>query len=349
LCSDGNPPETRKSHSLFLALTRDQNTTARVVNTTLSDNAASDQHSTIQNGGQLALENVTVVAPSADGLVYNELQPFRLGAHFFWVCGGGSVSSANTIVHGRCGVCGQPLNPSEFAISLGGNIQVGGDTCAFAHPTDHVNLTPEQLALGPLAHDGGPTATHALLPGSVAIDAGADCPPVDQRRVPRPQGAGCDAGAYEVEVAFEVDIDVEPGDPRNTIDPKSHGWIVVAILGAAELDVADVDVTTLAFGPDGAAPTRGFRLHDLFARWRYLHGQFMRSDPRPGYRKDVNRDGLTDLVSWFRLEDTGIARGDVEACLTGELVDGTPFEGCDMIRTVRRRDHPYASSHAAAW
>jgi hypothetical protein len=67
--------------------------------------------------------------------------------------------------------------------------------------------------LGPLQDNGGPTETHALLPGSPAIDAipPAECtydddgdpgtPPVplatDQRGVARPQGAGCDIGAFE--------------------------------------------------------------------------------------------------------------------------------------------------------
>jgi len=60
--------------------------------------------------------------------------------------------------------------------------------------------------LGPLADNGGPstgsgqaTLTIALLSGSPAIDAGApgNCPATDQRGAPRPQGSGCDIGAYE--------------------------------------------------------------------------------------------------------------------------------------------------------
>jgi hypothetical protein len=55
--------------------------------------------------------------------------------------------------------------------------------------------------LSPLANNGGPTKTHALVSGSPAIDAipSADpgCTRTDQRGVPRPRGPGCDIGAFE--------------------------------------------------------------------------------------------------------------------------------------------------------
>jgi hypothetical protein len=54
--------------------------------------------------------------------------------------------------------------------------------------------------LGPLQDNGGATLTHALVPGSPALDAApvdANCPATDQRGVTRPQGAACDIGAVE--------------------------------------------------------------------------------------------------------------------------------------------------------
>ena len=62
--------------------------------------------------------------------------------------------------------------------------------------TDKIGVQP---LLGPLADNGGPTQTHALLAGSPAIDAGDDtaAPATDQRGVARPQGARSDIGSVE--------------------------------------------------------------------------------------------------------------------------------------------------------
>jgi hypothetical protein len=106
-----------------------------------------------------------------------------------------------------------------------------------------------------------------------------------------------------------VDLDIKPGSDPNAIDPFSQEVIPVAILGTDNFDVGDVDVATLAFGPDGASPVNNVL-------------------------EDMNEDGLTDLVSDYRTEEAGIALGDEKACVTGEMFDDTPFEGCDKIQTV---------------
>ncbi|MBW2494207.1 MAG: CSLREA domain-containing protein [Deltaproteobacteria bacterium] len=85
---------------------------------------------------------------------------------------------------------------SNYVRSTGYNL-TDDDPCFFTAPTD---IVVADAMLGPLQDNGGPTETHALLPGSPAIDAGSmDCPPptTDQRGEIRPQGAACDIGAVE--------------------------------------------------------------------------------------------------------------------------------------------------------
>jgi len=73
------------------------------------------------------------------------------------------------------------------------------NSCLLTGPGDLPGVAP---LLGPLANNGGPTDTHALLAGSPALDAGGTCPATDQRGVTRPQGPACDIGAFEAIVAL---------------------------------------------------------------------------------------------------------------------------------------------------
>jgi FtsP/CotA-like multicopper oxidase with cupredoxin domain len=109
-----------------------------------------------------------------------------------------------------------------------------------------------------------------------------------------------------------VDIDIKPGGSANPVNLMSQGVIPVAILGSDSFDVADIDRTTLAFGPAAAAPAH----------------------KKGGHPQEVNGDAFGDLLSHYRTQETGILPGDVEACVTGELLGGQPFGGCDTITLV---------------
>jgi hypothetical protein len=110
------------------------------------------------------------------------------------------------------------------------------------------------------------------------------------------------------------EIDIKPGSDPNVVNPFSRGVVPVAIFGSGDFDVADIDVTRLTFGIDGALPAIVGRRN-----------------------RDVNADGFPDLLSYFRIAEAGIESGDTEACLSGETLDGIPFSGCDTIRTVPDR------------
>jgi hypothetical protein len=52
-----------------------------------------------------------------------------------------------------------------------------------------------------------------------------------------------------------------------------------------------------------------------------------------GYGR-TDGDGLLDLLAHYQTEETGIAYGDTEACVTRETLDGTPFEGCNTVEVL---------------
>jgi hypothetical protein len=135
-------------------------------------------------------------------------------------------------------------------------------------------------------------------------------------------GVVYDAGQHDEGAAFvflgsatSIAIDIKPGSDSNRINPSGRGNLRVAILGSSTFDVEDVDVTTLAFGPDDAPTARA----------------------AGGRHRDVNADGFLDLLAHFRNDETGIEFGDTEACLIGETLDGAPFSGCDSVRTIPDR------------
>ena len=92
--------------------------------------------------------------------------------------------------------------------------------------------------LGPLANNGGPTLTMALLPGSPAIDAGNTslAPTTDQRGFPRPAGLAADIGAFEygsvvlwppqVSTSLATGVSTNSATLNGTVNPI--GWPTIA-------------------------------------------------------------------------------------------------------------------------
>jgi CSLREA domain-containing protein len=148
-------------------------------NSTVSGNSASATGGGLHNTGTaLNLINSTVSSNSAPtgGGISNTL----------------TTQLRNSIVANNTGG-----NCSGFFVPFFGHNLSSDATCALTGTGDMNGVNP---LLGPLAQNGGPTETHALLPGSPAVDAVpvADCVvTTDQRGVARPQGAACDIGAYE--------------------------------------------------------------------------------------------------------------------------------------------------------
>ncbi len=121
----------------------------------------------------------------------------------------GTIEVEDSILTGNSEVTGGVTTPTNCStsggtiVSLGYNLESGTD-CGFLSRGDLHGTDP---MLGPLAANGGPTNTLALLSGSPAINAGnpAGCREldgtpitVDQRGIARPQGPRCDIGPFEL-------------------------------------------------------------------------------------------------------------------------------------------------------
>jgi hypothetical protein len=129
--------------------------------------------------------------------------------------GAGAVMVRSTILSGNVVGAG-PGDCGGGAASTGGHNLESGTSCGFV--TEMEGADP---LLGPLADNGGPTATRMPDAASRAIDAGdpATCPVTDQRGVSRPLGAACDIGAVEAPIPAGL-VSSLPGRPVIKASPE---------------------------------------------------------------------------------------------------------------------------------
>jgi len=162
-----------------------------IVNSTISGNSAGTGGGIDNYNSSLHVVNSTITGNSArsGGGIYNDQSQFEI---------------SNTILN--AGASGENIfNSGGTVTSHGYNLSSDDGGGYLNGPGDRINTDP---LLGPLQDNGGPTFTHALLPGSPAIDQGnSGGVYLDQRHFHRPVdipgipnaigGDGSDIGAFE--------------------------------------------------------------------------------------------------------------------------------------------------------
>ena len=114
---------------------------------------------------------------------------------------GGTASLRNNILADNQ-TSGNGVDCWGTLTSAGYNLIQNSAGCTLAGDSTG-NILDHYAWLEPLADNGGPTPTHALRPQSLALNAGSCIDSdeasvaTDQRGEPRPQGGGCDMGAFE--------------------------------------------------------------------------------------------------------------------------------------------------------
>ena len=229
-----------------------------LTNSTITGNASLLLDAGIKSDGSLAIVNSTITNNSTSGITPNRGQ--GLG------CGGVSCTIRNTIIAGNGAA---PRGDTEgFITSLGYNV-IGKTTDNLGNPItvitpttgDQIDVGAAPVALQPLANNGGPTPTHALGAGSIAIDAGQSSgAAIDQRGELRPcdqaavanaaGGDGADVGAFEVQ-----GVCTPPNAPPNAVDDAATfdvntGLHTIGVL-ANDTD-PDADALTISAVTQGA-------------------------------------------------------------------------------------------------
>ncbi len=141
------------------------------------------------NGGTLDMKNSTIAFNSAD-----------VGGGIFQYAASSASADSTIVASNFFGLGHSDFDVGGAVTVVGANNLIASGAADLALPADTLSADP---LLDALADNGGPTSTHALLPGSPAVDAGNNAAALefDQRGIgfPRVVGALPDIGALETQ------------------------------------------------------------------------------------------------------------------------------------------------------
>lgn len=205
-----------------------------VQNSTISGNDGGSATGGLQNDGavvQISFSTITGNSGTIYGGVYRTTGTLTIIGSI--IAGNtGTGASADLDANGSMTIQNSVVgiqDPDALAVNGSNGNQVGS------------TATPLDALLGPLAMNGGPTPTHALLTNSPAINTGGavGAPTTDQRNAPRDQGIA-DAGSYEFGATppnSGGNAGAE-GDARCTTGGNGTNWLaLLAALAAVTLAV----------------------------------------------------------------------------------------------------------------
>ncbi len=284
-----------------------------LTNSTISGNDAGTTGGGMWSKGPVIMRNATVTNNTAK------------------VSGGGiELDPASTLDIGNTLITANTAASAPFdliAEGQGGNVTDRGSNFISAiagafplMPSDI--LKNSSVVLGPLADNGGPTKTHALLPGSPPVDKGnidlcadPNVGNLDQRGVARPKGAGCDIGAYESDAPTTPPTTTTTTNPTNTNPTTTNPTTTTTT------------TTTPATACAPMAPGSAFAFPAFQSQWQQGEGlapNFWGPTVTASLTEQYAETGGTRLVQYFdkgRME-RGAGDAVTNGLLANELISG---------------------------
>ena len=235
-----------------------------LTNSTISGNHALIIAGGVRSDGTLSIVNSTITGNDTGEVFGNLGQGLMCGS---------PCSLRNSIVAGNGAA---PRGDTQGTItSLGYNI-IGKTTDNMGNPISTITATTgDQFDVGaaavnlqPLANNGGPTPTHALGAGSIAIDRGessgatidqrGELRPCDQASIPNATGGdGADIGAFEVQGVCSSNAAPDAVDDSATFEVNSGSHSIDVLANDTDPDLDALTITSVTQGTHGTVVNNG--------------------------------------------------------------------------------------------